>query len=106
LDDLKPVFEVLTPSEAGWSRERIKGLPDIGVAHVWPLDVRTEGSSGDLLGTAQGPPPPPRVPLAPPPPPRTPPSFYLVPPPAAPQLLKPAPQAFDPAGLVVTRHEA
>ena len=40
LDDLKPVFEVLTPSDAGWSRERITGLPDIGVANVWPLDVR------------------------------------------------------------------
>ncbi len=30
LDDLKPVFEALTPSETGWSRERITGLPDIG----------------------------------------------------------------------------
>ena len=40
LDDLKPVFEALTPSETGWSRERITGLPDIGVANVWPLDVR------------------------------------------------------------------
>ncbi len=39
LDDLKPVFEALTPSEGGWSRERITGLPDIGVANVWPLDV-------------------------------------------------------------------
>src|SRR5271167_4495722 len=92
LDDLKPVFEVLTPSETGWSRERIKGLPDIGVAHVWPLDVRTEESTGDLLASAQDP--------------MTPPSLFVVPPLAAPQLLKRAPQAFDPAGLVVTRHEA
>ena len=29
LDDLKPVFEALTPSDTGWSRERITGLPDI-----------------------------------------------------------------------------
>jgi prolyl oligopeptidase len=92
LDDLKPIFEVLTPSEAGWSRERITGLPDIGVAHVWPLDVRTEESTGDLLATAQDP--------------LTPPSLYLVPALAAPQLLKRAPPAFDPVGLVVTRHEA
>jgi prolyl oligopeptidase len=92
LDDLKPVFEVLTPSDAGWSRERISGLPDIGVAHVWPLDVRTEESTGDLLASAQDP--------------LTPASLYLVPLLAAPQLLKRAPQAFDPSGLVVTRHEA
>jgi prolyl oligopeptidase len=92
LDDLKPVFEVLTPSDAGWSRERISGLPNIGVAHVWPLDVRTEESTGDLLASAQDP--------------LTPASLFLVPPSTAPQLLKRAPQAFDPSGLVVTRHEA
>jgi prolyl oligopeptidase len=92
LDNLKPVFEVLTPSETGWARQRITGLPDIGVAHVWSLDVRAEESTGDLLASAQDP--------------LTPPSLYLVPPLAAPQLLKRAPPAFDPAGLVVTRHEA
>jgi prolyl oligopeptidase len=92
LDDLKPVFEVLTPGETSWSRERVAGLPDIGVAHVWPLDVRTEESTGDLLASAQDP--------------ITPPSLFLVPPLAAPQLLKRAPSAFDPAGVVVTRHEA
>jgi prolyl oligopeptidase len=92
LDDLKPVFEALTPSEAGWSRERITGLPDIGVANVWPLDVRTEESNGDLLASAQDP--------------LTPPSLFLVRPAAAPELLKRAPQTFDRTGLVVTRHEA
>jgi prolyl oligopeptidase len=92
LDDLKPVFEVLSPGEGNWTRECISGLLDIGVAHVWPLDVRTEESTGDLLASAQDP--------------LTPPALYLVPPLAAPQLLKRAPQAFDPAGLVVTRHEA
>jgi prolyl oligopeptidase len=92
LDDLKPVFEVLTPSDTGWARQRIAGLSDIGVANVWPLDVRTEESTGDLLASAQDP--------------LTPPSLYLVPPLAEPQLLKRAPQAFEPAGLVVTRHEA
>jgi prolyl oligopeptidase len=92
LDDLKPVFEALTPSETGWPRERITGLPDIGVANVWPLDVRTEESNGDLLASAQDP--------------LTPPSLFLVRPAAAPELLKRAPAAFEPAGLVVTRHEA
>ena len=92
LDDLKPVFEVLTPSDAGWARQRITGLPEIGVAHVWSLDVRAEESTGDLLASAQDP--------------LTPPSLYLVPPLAAPQLLKRAPQTFDPSGSVVTRHEA
>jgi prolyl oligopeptidase len=92
LDDLTPVFEVLTPSETGWACERITGLPDIGVAHVWSLDVRAEESTGDLLASAQDP--------------LTPPSLYLVPPLAAPQLLKRAPQTFDPTGLSVTRHEA
>ena len=92
LDDLKPVFEALTPSEAGWSRERIIGLPDIGVAHLWSLDVRAEESNGDLLASAQDP--------------LTPPSLFLLQPTAAPELLKRAPRAFDPSGLVVTRHEA
>jgi len=92
LDDLKPNFEVLTPSETGWARQRITGLPDIGVAHVWSLDVRTEESTGELLASAQDP--------------LTPPSLYLVPPLEAPLLLKRAPQTFNPAGLVVTRHEA
>jgi prolyl oligopeptidase len=92
LDDLKPVFEALTPSETGWPRESIRGLPDIGVANLWSLDVRTEESNGDLLASAQDP--------------LTPPSLFLVRPAAAPELLKRAPEAFDPAGLVVTRHEA
>jgi prolyl oligopeptidase len=92
LDDLKPVFEALTPSDGGWLRERITGLPDIGVANVWPLDVRAEESNGDLLASAQDP--------------LTPPSLFLVRPGAMPELLKRAPRAFDPAGIVVTRHEA
>jgi prolyl oligopeptidase len=92
LDELKPVFEALTPSAAGWSRERITGLPEIGVANLWPLDVRSEESNGDLLASAQDP--------------LTPASLYLLRPGAAPEMLKRAPQAFDPKGLVVTRHEA
>jgi prolyl oligopeptidase len=92
LDDLKPSFEVVTPSKGEWSREVITGLPDLGTAHVWPFDIEPEESKGDLLATAHDP--------------LTPPSLFLIKPHAAPQLLKRAPQAFDTTGLVGTRHEA
>jgi hypothetical protein len=51
-----------------------------------------EESNGDLLALAHDQ--------------LTPPSLFLIEPAAAPQILKRAPQAFDPAGLVITRHEA
>jgi prolyl oligopeptidase len=92
LDDLRPSFEVITPSEGEWSRRVITGLPDLGTAHVWPFDIEPEESNGDLLATTHDP--------------LTPPSLFLIKPHAAPQLLKRAPQAFDPTGLVGTRHEA
>jgi prolyl oligopeptidase len=92
LDNLEPRFEALTPSAAGWSRQAITGLPQRGVANVWPLDIRTEETNGDLLATVQDP--------------LNPPTLYLLPPGRGPELLKRAPQAFDPSGLVVTRHEA
>jgi prolyl oligopeptidase len=92
LDDLRPVFEALTPSAAGWSHEAIAGLPELGVANLWPLDVRAEESNGDLLALTQDP--------------LTPPALSLLRPGAGPEILKRAPQAFDPAGRVVTRHEA
>jgi prolyl oligopeptidase len=92
LDDLRPVFETLAPSAAGWSRQTVTGLPEIGVANLWPLDQRPEESNGDLLASSQDP--------------LTPPALYLLRPAAAPELLKRAPTAFDPAGLVVSRHEA
>ncbi|EWY39526.1 peptidase S9 [Skermanella stibiiresistens SB22] len=96
LDDLKPVFEVWTPpapeSGESWTHTRITGLPDLGVASVWPLDVEEDESNGDLLANAQDP--------------LTPQSLYLIKPGQAPDLLKRAPRGFDPAGMVVTRHEA
>jgi prolyl oligopeptidase len=92
LDDLKPVFEVITPADTEWSREVVTGLPDLGAAHVWPLDVQPEESNGDLLAITHD-----RL---------TPPSLFLITPHAAPQVLKRAPQAFDATGLVGTRHEA
>jgi prolyl oligopeptidase len=92
LDNLRPVFEALIPSTAGWSRTPITGLPEFGAANVWPLDTSKEESNGDLLASAQDP--------------LNPPSLLLVQPGLAPEILKRAPQAFDPSGLVVTRHEA
>jgi len=92
LDNLRPVFEAWTPAAAGWSRAMITGLPEFGVASLWPMDVRSEESNGDLLASAQDP--------------LTPPALFLVLPGAAPEILKRAPQAFNPAGLVITRHQA
>ncbi len=92
LDDLDPLFEALTPSPGAWTRERIAGLPDKGVAHVWRLDTEEKESNGDLLASAQ-------TPLMPA-------SLFLLGLGKAPVLLKQAPVTFDAGGLVVTRHEA
>jgi prolyl oligopeptidase len=92
LDDLRPVFEAHEPSPAGWACERITGLPDVGVAHLWALDVEEEESNGDLLAMTQDP--------------VTPPALFLLAAGSAPQLLTRGPRAFDAEGLVVTRHEA
>ncbi|HEV2303719.1 MAG TPA: prolyl oligopeptidase family serine peptidase [Stellaceae bacterium] len=92
LDELRPVFEFLSPSEGEWRRERLDGLPEIGSADLWPLDVEETESNGELLALAQDP--------------LTPPSLYLAMPGRAPELLKRGPAAFAAEGLVVTRHEA
>jgi hypothetical protein len=55
LDELRPVFEVLTPSAGGWSRGKLPGLPDIGVVDVWPLDTHESEGNGDLLANIQDP---------------------------------------------------
>ncbi|MCK1721714.1 prolyl oligopeptidase family serine peptidase [Bradyrhizobium sp. 141] len=93
LDELRPRFEVCTPSAAGWSRETLPGLPEIGVVDVWPLDRHPSESNGDLLANVQDP--------------LTPPSMLLlergV---ASPVVLKQAPKTFTADGLVVTQHEA
>lgn len=93
LNELRPVFELCTPSAAGWSRERLGGLPDIGVVDVWPLDRHESESNGDLLANVQDP--------------LTPPSLLLIERGvAAPTILKQAPKTFNADGLVVTQHEA
>jgi prolyl oligopeptidase len=92
LDDLRPVFEVITPSDGEWPRELLSGLPNLGTVHVWPLDAYPDESNGDLLAIAHNP--------------ITPPSLYLIKPLSAPQLLKRASHAFNATGLLCTRHEA
>lgn len=93
LDNLQPVFEVLTPSQGAWTRSTLSGLPQVGVASVWPLDSEISESNGDLLASVQDP--------------ITPPSLMLI---AgsrgAPMMLKRSPPTFSSEGLVVTRHEA
>jgi prolyl oligopeptidase len=92
LDELQPVVEVLSPSAAGWTRSPLPGLPRIGVAQVWPLDAEESESNGDLLADVQDP--------------VTPATMLLIEPGGSPAVLKRAPQAFSPDGLLVTRHEA
>jgi prolyl oligopeptidase len=91
LDELRPVFVVVTPGT--WDTEELAGLPPAGTVNAWPLDAHPEEGDGSLLATAQDP--------------VTPPSLLLTRPGlAAPEVLKRLPPAFDAAGLVVTRHEA
>ena len=92
LDELRPVFEVWTPSAAGWARSRLPGLPEIGVADVWRLDDDEAESNGDLLANVQDP--------------LTPPTLMLIEGAASPVVLKRAPRTFSADGLVVTQHEA
>jgi prolyl oligopeptidase len=92
LDELKPAFEVLTPSATGWTRTDLPGLPKIGVVDVWRLDTEGSDSNGDLLANVQDP--------------LTPSSLMLIESFAAPALLKRAPRTFSATGLVVTQHEA
>ena len=92
LDDLRPVYELLSFSDGAWQRDELPGLPEIGVATAWRLDSEEDESNGDLLLTSE-------TPLAPK-------SLLLAEPGKAPAILKRAPSAFDPAGLTVSRHEA
>ncbi|MBV9564364.1 MAG: S9 family peptidase [Bradyrhizobium sp.] len=93
LDELRPLFEICTPSDAGWSRERLRELPDVGVVDVWRLDHHESESNGDLLANAQDP--------------LTPPSLMLIEPGVGgPTVLKRAPRTFTADGFLVTQHEA
>jgi prolyl oligopeptidase len=91
LDELMPVFEILDPSQ-DWSSSQIEGLPRIGVASVWPLDIEAKESNGDLLANVEDP--------------VTPPTFMLLEPGKAWQVLRRAPAAFSAEGLTISGHEA
>ena len=92
LDELRPVFEMVTPSPHGWTRAGLPGLPEIGVVDVWRLDADETESNGDLLANIQDP--------------LTPPSLMLIEALGSPTPLKQAPRTFSADGLVTTRHEA
>ncbi|MCP3386995.1 MULTISPECIES: prolyl oligopeptidase family protein [unclassified Bradyrhizobium] len=93
LDELRPVFEICTPSASAWSREMLRGLPDIGVVDVWRFDHHESESNGDLLANVQDP--------------LTPPSLMLIKRGVeSPTVLRQAPKTFNADGLVVTQHEA
>src|SRR5258708_1622503 len=92
LDELRPVFDVLTPSPKGWIRSRLPGLPEIGVVDVWRLDAHETEDNGDLLAHIQDP--------------LTASSMMLIERIESPTVLKQAPLTFAADGLVVTQHEA
>jgi len=92
LNELKPVFDLLTPGDDGWARERLTGLPEIGVVGVERLDREETESDGTLLANMQDP--------------LTPPSLALIEPGKAPVILKQSAATFDTRGLVVSRHQA
>lgn len=92
LDNLQPMFEVLTPSDGGWMRQGLTGLPAIGVVNISPLDVEASEGNGDLVATVQDP--------------LTPHSLMLLAAGKGPVVLKRSSPAFSPEGLAVTRHEA
>jgi len=92
LDELRPVFEICTPSASGWTHAQLQNLPEIGVVDVWRLDRHEAESNGDLLANVQDP--------------VTPPSLLLIEGTASPAILKQAPKTFSADGLIVTRHEA
>ena len=92
LDELRPVFEVWTPSESGWACARLPGMPETGVVNVWRFDSDEAESNGDLLASIQDP--------------LTPPSLLLIEDLQSPTVLKRAPKTFSSDGLVITRHEA
>jgi len=92
LDHLRPVHQILTPSDDGWRRGALPGLPETGVVAVSRLDLEEDEGDGTLVVNAQDP--------------ITPPSLALTEPGAAPEILRRAPAAFDTGGLAVSEHEA
>ncbi|HYF07782.1 MAG TPA: prolyl oligopeptidase family serine peptidase, partial [Acetobacteraceae bacterium] len=93
LDELRPVFRMLTPGPAAWREAALPGTPAAGVAALWPLDAEREESDGTLLLSAEDPVTPPQLLET---------STAL----PMPRVLRSSTPMFDAQGLVVTRHEA
>jgi prolyl oligopeptidase len=91
LDELRPVAQVLTPGD--WAAAALPGLPEAGVASLFPLDMEEEESDGSLLLSVEDPVTPATLTLT---------DTQL----AAPVPLKRSSPTFNATGLVVTRHEA
>ena len=89
LDDLKPVYTVVTPGT--WVQAPLPNLPAVGTASAWPLDAEETEQDGTLLAAVQDP--------------LTPARLLLLTGERA-DTLKQAPASFDAAGLIVTRHDA
>jgi prolyl oligopeptidase len=97
LDNLQPMFEVLTPSGEGWARVELPIGPNNSVANVWRFDAEEAESNGDLLANVQDPITPPTLMMWESSETRDV-KFW--------QVLKHAPSTFSTDGLVVTWHEA
>ena len=96
LDDLAPVFDILTPADNVWRTQRLRGLPEVGVVSIGRLDAFDRESNGEALIYAQDPITPSDMRLV----------DFSLDAPTAPVVLRRSPALFDAAGLVVTRHEA
>ena len=96
LNDMRPVQTLWRREGNRWTAEEIEGLPQTGIARVWPLDAERLESDGSLLADVSDA--------------LTPSSLLCLNPDktpvAAPALLKRAPAHFDASGLVISRHEA
>lgn len=88
LDNMQQVYRAVAPDTG--EETDIAGLPTLGTVSVWPIDSDPMEADGTLLAAVQSP--------------LTPPSLVMVR--GSTETLKQAPAAFDPAGLVTTRHEA
>jgi prolyl oligopeptidase len=98
LDELRPTFDILTPSAHGWARSTLSLASEIGVANVWRLDSEEAESNGDLLASVQDPVTPPTLMMTSADGKSTGTTSW--------EVLKRQPQAFTADGLIVTRHEA
>ncbi|WP_413992854.1 prolyl oligopeptidase family serine peptidase [Labrys okinawensis] len=97
LDNLKPHFEIVTPSPSLWRRYPIEALPSTGVVHVRSLDSDDADTNGEIMVALQDPITPPQISLM---------DVSNPEAPTSPIVLKRGPEVFDASGLRVTRHEA